>query len=413
MKLLHLADLHFGKTLHSVDLAKEDQPYWADETIKVIAREKPNAVIIAGDIYDRGVPSKEAVKLCSSFLTRIVRDLGIPVLLTAGNHDGGERLEFANDLLTQSNLHIAGTISPEMVHWQDKDEYGEVNFWLMPFVFPAAVREAMHLDEDEVTSYTEAVRALIAAQPIDYSKRNVLIAHQMVLHGSDKPLRSQSETAVGGVGGVESDVFAGFDYVALGHIHGAQKIGGERIRYAGAPLCYHFSEANQKKGLLFVELSAKDAEPTFETVEVKPLHPVHPTITDTLQNIIDGETANPTYGAYIRVELTDDTIPMNARETLAALFESHGSRLLELSRAERERHYTAKQVEGQAELSYDEYFDLFYREQRDGESLSDADMALVKLLTQQILDDRDVEDHTEDELVAQLVNLALKQEAQR
>ena len=154
MKLLHLADLHFGKTLHQLSLI-EDQAFWCAQLLDCIDREKPDAVVIAGDVYDRSVPSKEAVTLLSSLLTSIC-DREIPVMLIAGNHDGGERLDFVSGLLGRSGLHIAGTAQAEMTHftYDFKDGFGPVTFWLMPYVFPAAVREALQLTDDEIGSYT-------------------------------------------------------------------------------------------------------------------------------------------------------------------------------------------------------------------------------------------------------------------
>ena len=407
MKILHLADLHFGKSLHALSLIDSgDQKYWADKTIEIIKEERPQAVVIAGDVYDRGVPTREAVQLFSGFLTRIAREEGIPVLITAGNHDGGERLEFANEILKDSHVYIAGTVSKEMMKVTLWDEYGPVHFWLMPFVFPAAVRTALETGEDEISSYTEAVRRLLAEQPIDFSQRNVLVAHQMVMHGGCEPEHSDSESAVGGVGGIDSTVFEGFDYVALGHIHGAQKVGSERIRYAGAPLCYHFSEAGQKKGLLFVTVGPKGRELQTETVTFAPLHRVRATVTGTLEEILRAERETPSENEYIRVELTDDPVPEHAREQLAAVFETHGSRLLDLTAVRRMHRAEERQTRRAGELSPFDFFEQFYEEQK-GAQLSGHDRELLGILSGQVLEHGD---RTQEELEDILISLLLEQE---
>ncbi|MBQ0059799.1 MAG: exonuclease SbcCD subunit D, partial [Lachnospiraceae bacterium] len=389
MKILHLADLHFGKSLHAYSLIESgDQPDWAEKTLARIHAEKPKAVVIAGDVYDRGVPSREAVQLLDRFLTRIAKEEGIPVLLTAGNHDGGERLEFARNLLHDSGVYIAGTVSKEMVHLTLKDEYGPVNFWLMPYVFPAAVREALGLEDDAINSYTDAVRALLSAQPIDFSQRNVILAHQMVLHMGQEPEHSSSETVVGGIGGVDSAVFDGFDYVALGHIHGAQKVGDEHIRYAGAPLCYHFSEATQKKGLLFVNIGQKGSPLTFDTQKTEALHKVRPTMIGTFEEIMEMERQSQARNEFVRVELTDAVVPHEAREKLTAMFATHGCRLLDLVAAQRNVITFSSTIHHLEDLSPDEHFSAFYREQRS-EDLSADDQVVIKVLAQQVMENAD------------------------
>lgn len=409
MRLLHLADLHFGKSLHNLSLTESgDQRYWVEQLMAFIQQEKPDAVLIAGDVYDRGVPSRDAVQLLSDMLTGIAH-MKTPVLMVAGNHDGGERLEFAAGLLDKQMVYIEGTVKPQMRCVTLQDANGPVHFWLMPYVFPAAVRTALQLGEDEAASFTEAVRLLLEAQPIDYSQRNVLIAHQMVAGNGETVEHSPSETSVGGLGGVDAALLKDFDYVALGHIHGAQRAGYEHVRYAGAPLCYHFSEANQKKGPLMVSLGAKGSGIIYETTQLPPLHRVRPTMVGTAQEILAWEKESTARGEYVRVELTDDHIPAGTQDQLRALFASHDCQLLDIGRARCER---AAGAEGQAaaaaeELSLEDHFLRFYRKQTGEADPSAKDAALIRLLAQQIGDQADAD---ADRLVDELVEAVLKQE---
>ena len=405
MKLLHLADLHFGKSLHNQPLL-EDQRDWIEKALERIRLEKPSAVLIAGDVYDRGVPGKEAVNLLSDFLTELSKE-GIEIMLTAGNHDGGERLEFASDILANQHVHIAGTVRAEILHVSMKDEYGPVTFWLMPYTTPAAVRVALQLGEDEVIGYRSAVERLLSRQCLDTSQRNVLIAHQTVLNGDREPVHSSSETAIGGVGGVDFEVFRDFDYVALGHIHGAQSVGRESIRYAGAPLCYHFSEAGQKKGLLWVQLGAKGEELSLRTEEIPPLHKVRKTISGKYNEILLAERENPVPNAYVRVELTDDHLPPHAKEELDALFSSCKSSLLDLTRVQRRPRMESTGPDLSPEkVSLLNYFCDFYRQRSaDLSDPSPYEMDLIQSLAEKV---ENRGDETLDEVAEALVEEALR-----
>jgi len=412
MRILHLADLHLGKTLHELSLiASGDQPAWTRSIFEYIDREAPDAVVIAGDVYDRGVPSREASVLLSSFLTGLA-DRNIPVMIIAGNHDGGERLEFLSDILKRNNIHIAGVVRREMEHvtLDSGDGLGPVTFWLMPYIFPAAVRQALELDDDTPLTYTESAKALINAQNIDFSARNVLIAHQTVICGGVEPEHSRSETAVGGVGGIDVSAFEGFDYVALGHIHGAQKVGSERVRYAGSPLCYHFSEAGQVKGPLMVTIGAKDEMPVAETAHIQPLHVMRKIMKGSFDEIVELETKSAARGEYVSVALTDELLNGNARDTLAALFESHGCKLLELTR---EIRRTAGNAEGGSqeaapdEVSLEELFIRFFRKQTGREDPDINEAKLIHFAAAQ----RDTSPQLDDDALAdELADFALRQE---
>ena len=408
MKILHLADLHLGKALHNASLIENgDQPFWIDRVIELIDREHPDAVVIAGDVYDRGVPPKEAVQLFSRFLTEAAGKRELPVFLIAGNHDGGERLEFAADLLADRNVHIAGSLKPELYHFTLSDDDGPVTFWLMPYVFPMKVRDVLQLEPEEARDYDTAVRSLLAAQEIDFSARNVLVAHQFVVNGEEKPQSSASESMVGGVGAIDYTAFDGFDYAALGHIHGAQSVGRESVRYAGAPLCYHFSEVGQKKSALMVTLGPKGTESICEEFELPVLHNMR-CISGKFEDILRTERDAAGRNEYVSVEITDSEPILHAADTLQALFDEHGTKMLNLSfRPEGRGSLMHAAPDGtEAEKSMEELFAEFFAE-RMGEPLGERETQIIQALCTQV---ENHGDETPEELTDMVIRLALEQE---
>lgn len=263
MKLIHLSDLHLGKRVNEFSML-EDQQYILTEILQIIDREKPDGVMIAGDVYDKSVPSAEAVALLDDFLVRLAkRDL--QVFLISGNHDSPERMAFGGRLMAQSGVHLApvydGKVSPITL----TDEYGPVNLYLLPFLKPAHVRRCF--PEREILTYTDALAAAIEAMGVDPAQRNVLVTHQFVTGAA----RCDSEEiSVGGTENVDVSVFGPFDYVALGHIHGPQQVGRETVRYCGTPLKYSFSEAKHQKSVTVVELGEKGAV-SVRTVPLTPM----------------------------------------------------------------------------------------------------------------------------------------------
>ncbi len=229
MKFLHLADLHLGKSIYGVSLIDNgDQIFWARRFLEKAAALKPDAVVIAGDVYDRSAPSGDAVMLLNYILTEL-EQMDIPVMLIAGNHDSGQRLSFAGSILAKRRIYIAGSVDAEITHVtvSDKDGSGEVTFWLVPYLFPAAA--AQKLGDDSIGDYETAMRKLLERQGIDFSKRNVLVAHQNVTAGGREAGRGGSESMAGGVGQMDYRVFDGFDYVALGHIHASCSVGRREV----------------------------------------------------------------------------------------------------------------------------------------------------------------------------------------
>ena len=264
MKFLHLSDLHLGKRVNEVSML-DDQDYILHQILEITDAEHPDAVVIAGDVYDKSVPSGEAITLFDWFLVALAKR-SIPVLLISGNHDSPERLAFGNRLLDASGIHISpvydGQIHPVIL----QDEHGPVHFWLLPFIKPAHVKR--FFPDETIESYTDACRAAITQMNVDFSARNVLVTHQFVTGASTC---ESEELSVGGADNVDASVFDGFDYVALGHLHGPQNIGSNRIRYCGTLLKYSFSEASHKKSVTVVSLGEKgDLH-----LQLCPLYPKH------------------------------------------------------------------------------------------------------------------------------------------
>lgn len=308
MRFLHLADLHLGKRLNEYDLY-EEQRHFLDEIVSLCGQKDPDAVLIAGDVYDKPIPNLEAIRLFDDFLAALCAR-NIPVLLISGNHDSGERLGFASGLLQHNGVYISGSFDGELQSVAFNDEYGTVRVWLLPFVRPANVRAALAakgLPTDGITDYTSAIRAALAQCTLDPNERHILVAHQFVTaRGGDAPERSDSEALTsGGLDDVDVSVFEPFDYVALGHLHGPQRIGCDCVRYAGTPFPYSVSEQHHHKSACFVTLGAKGDC----TVELLPLHSLRGVraVEGTLGKLCaeDFSSREPS-GDYVMVRLIDD-----------------------------------------------------------------------------------------------------------
>lgn len=289
MKLIHLSDLHIGKRVNEVSMI-EDQEYILHQILRIIKDEKADAVLLCGDIYDKSIPSAEAVTLFDDFLNRLAL-LQVTVLAISGNHDSPERLAFGNRLMEGAGIHISpvydGSISP--LHLTDAQ--GAVNFWLLPFIKPAHVKR--YFPDEAIESYTDACRVAVEKMGVDTRERNVLLTHQFV---TGAVTCESEELSVGGSDNVDASVFEGFDYVALGHIHGPQNVGSNKIRYCGTPLKYSFSEAGHYKSVTVVELGEKgDLE--LHTAALTPLHDMR---------VIRGNFGEVTSKSFYEGTATDD-----------------------------------------------------------------------------------------------------------
>lgn len=252
MKLMHLSDLHLGKRLNEFSLL-EDQSFILQQIVELVRSEQPDCVLLAGDIYDKPVPPAEAVTLFDDFLNKLAQLT--TVCVTSGNHDSAERLAFGAQLMREGGVHFCGlyTGEPQCVTLQDA--YGSVHIYLLPFLKPAHVRHCLSPEEaEQVTTYHEALRCAVERLHINAAERNVLVAHQFV---TGAQTAGSEAVNVGGVDNIGAEVFAAFDYTALGHIHRAQNVGSERVRYSGTPLKYSFAEWQQEKSVTLVELGEK------------------------------------------------------------------------------------------------------------------------------------------------------------
>ena len=316
MRFIHLADLHIGKRVNGFPML-EDQRYILEQILERTKESAADAVIIAGDIYDKPVPSAEAVDLFDDFLVGLTK-LGVMVFLISGNHDSAERISYAGRLLRESQVYISprfdGTIHPISV----SDDYGIVNVYLIPYIHPSLVRNAW--PEEKIGSYDDAMRVLLEKSGADPNARNLAVVHQFVTAGGQSPEETDSEEKhVGGLDKVDASAFDAFDYVALGHLHGPQRIGRDTIRYAGSPLKYSFSEEKQNKSITLAELKEK-GKVTYDLLPLEAKRDLR-TVRGTFEEVTSPEfTARRKGDDYYRVILTDENDVPNALSRLRRRF---------------------------------------------------------------------------------------------
>ena len=313
MRFIHLSDLHIGKRVNEFSML-EDQEYILKEILGIIDDEQPDGVIIAGDVYDKSVPSEEAVKLLDSFLTSLAKRK-LQVYIISGNHDSAAKLAFASSLIDLSGIHISpvydsaqiATMGDELVRpYKLEDGKGQVaNIYMLPFVKPAMVRAVFPDEADDIKDYTDACHVAVEHMDVDEKVTNILVAHQFVTGA----VRSESEENVGGLDNVDVSVFDSFDYVALGHIHGPQKVGRETVRYCGTPLKYSLSEANHTKSVTVVDIP-ENKKIEIRTVPLVPMHELRE-VKGTFDELMDRRNYEGTaVDDYLYVVLTDeDDVP--------------------------------------------------------------------------------------------------------
>lgn len=373
MKILHLSDLHIGKILHKYSML-DDQKYILDEILKIIDFERPDSIIIAGDIYDKGTPSTDAVMLLDDFITKLSQ-LNIPIIIISGNHDSPERLFFGTRIMKKNNIHITSIFSenctkPLVLH----DDYGDINVYSIPFIRPVNVNDVYKTD---FTDYTQAYSYVLdKLENFDKSKRNIIAAHQYVSGAAF----SDSETSVGGVDCIAREIFEQFDYTALGHIHRPQNVGNKKIRYCGTPMKYSEKEANTNKSVTIAELKEK-GNLEVRTISLKPKHDIK-VIKERFEDIISNKIEVNTED-YIFIELLDENIVINAREILSKKF----PRLLELNYANK-KNPKITENKTSADISEKlvpfELFSEFFRKQHDGISMTEEQSELIKEIINEI-----------------------------
>lgn len=374
MKLIHLSDLHLGKRVNEFSML-EDQQYILEEILRIIDSEKPDGVLIAGDVYDKTVPSAEAVTLLDEFLVQLSKR-DTQTFLISGNHDSAERLAFGGRLMEQSGIHIArvynGVLAPLML----RDEYGPVDLYLLPFLRPVQVRR--FFPESEIATYTEAMAAVLGAADIDKTHRNVLVTHQFV---TGAQTCDSEELSVGGTDNVDVSVFDDFDYVALGHIHGPQKIGRETVRYCGTPLKYSFSEVGHKKSVTVVELAEKGsvAIRTVPLVPKRDMSELRGAYNELM--LRENYEGKPFRNDYLRITLTDEEDIPNAVNNLRTVYPYIMRLDYDNRRTRTESHVDgAEQVERKRPLTL---FEEFY-ESQNGQPMSEEQRSFAKQLMERI-----------------------------
>ena len=315
MKIMHLADLHIGKRVNEFAMLEEQQ-YILRQILRNIDEEKPQVIIIAGDVYDKPIPTAEAVELLDYFLEQLLRR-NLVVLMIYGNHDSPERLSFGANIFGKCNLHISPIYDGEIKQVEVIDEYGPVIFHLLPFIKPAHVKNIFRTKKDMIESYTDAIKVALSQNSLDKTKRNILITHQFVTGA----LRTESEDiSVGGSDNVDASVFEAFDYVALGHIHRAQQVGNANICYCGTPLKYSFSESNHKKILKVIEIKDKGTEIDHEAIDLIPFRDMRE-IKGTYMELTNQAYYRDTNTEdYLHITLTDEEDVVNALAKLRIIY---------------------------------------------------------------------------------------------
>lgn len=381
MRLLHTGDLHIGKRLGECSLL-EDQHHILQEIRRLAQTHQVDALVIAGDVYDKTLPPAEAVTLLDDFLTGLHQD-GIPVLLISGNHDSPERLGFGARLLSGGGIYIATELTAEPRPLEFQDAWGRVQVWLLPFVRPATARAV--LGQENLATYDQAVRAMVGQMPIDPCCRQVLVAHQFVTAQGIAPQSCDSEQiSVGGIDQVEVSTFAAFDYVALGHLHGPQWVGRETVRYAGSPLQYSFSEAVHQKSVALVEL-ASPGQTSVELLSLSPLRRVRQ-IRGRLAQLLAAEVvAAAPAEDYIRAVLTDEEDLIRPMDQLRRVYPN----LLQLAVENRRSGpgLAADAAPQEPEKTPLEHFQDFYTQQQ-GIPPAPEKLNLVEKLLEQIWEEQ-------------------------
>ncbi len=378
MIIFHLSDLHIGKKVNKKSLL-EEQAHILDAIIQAAEDRKPDGILIAGDVYDLTVPSAEAVALFDDFLVRLQR-LGTKVFVISGNHDSAERIAFASRIMNRSGVYMSPVYAGETTPIVLSDVFGEVAIYMLPFVKPATVR--YWAGDDSIKTYDDAVRYAVGKMEVDPSRRNIIIAHQLITNAE----RSDSEeVSVGGVENVDASVFDEFDYVALGHLHRPQSCTRKTVRYSGSPLKYSFSEVKDKKGIVVVELGKK-GDVKMDTIPLEPLHDWHD-----LRGTYDELTAKsfwdgtPYREDFVRVTLTDEEDIPDALGKLRAVYHN----LMELqydNKRTRSGMTTVGGAEKVHEKTPQELFSELY-EKQNGQPMSDDQEAFLKGLVESIWED--------------------------
>lgn len=362
---MHLADLHLGKRVNGFSMM-EDQEYILNRILEIMEEEQPDGLLIAGDVYDKTIPPAEAVRLMDDFLTAVAAK-HVPVFLISGNHDSAERVAFGHQLMQGSGIWISPVYDGTIRHHTLEDRWGEMNIYLIPFLRPSVVRS--FFPDVEIEDYTDALRTIIEDLRVDTSRRNVVLAHQFVTAAGALPETCDSEQlSVGGLDRVDGSVFSPFDYTALGHLHGPQRVGSETIRYAGSPLKYSFSELHQKKSVTVAELREKGVteirqiplQPRREMIELR----------GTFEEILaEARQKGEPQTDYYHMILTDETDVVDALSRLREYYPN--IMLLDYDNRRTRSQKKVEQLDRVEERTPGELFAALYEQQNGQEMDSD------------------------------------------
>ena len=358
MKLFHLSDLHIGKRVNEFSMI-EDQKYILTQILYAADQEKPDGILISGDVYDRTIPTAEAVQVFDAFLTRL-SEQKIPAFIISGNHDSAERLAFGSSLMGKSGIYFSKVYDGTVEKIPMQDAYGTVWIYLLPFLRPSTIRHALPERAEEVQSAADAVRIALEQTKIDEKERNVLLAHQFVT-GAKRC--DAEELQVGDVDQIPAELFALFEYVALGHIHSPQKVGRETVRYCGAPLKYSFSEAGQEKSITVVELKEKGSV-DLRTIPLKPLHDLRKIRGTYLEVTAKSFYENRDCEDYLQVTLTDEEDVPDGMAKLRTIYPNLMRLEYDYKRTRSNAEVrAAERVEEKSELElFEEFYELLNNE---------------------------------------------------
>lgn len=362
---MHLADLHLGKRVNGFSMM-EDQEYLLNRILEIMEEKQPDGLLIAGDVYDKTIPPAEAVRLMDDFLTAVAAK-HVPVFLISGNHDSAERVAFGHQLMQGSGIWISPVYDGTIRHHTLEDRWGEVNIYLIPFLRPSVVRS--FFPDVEIEDYTDALRTIIEDLQVDTSRRNVVLAHQFVTAAGALPETCDSEQlSVGGLDRVDGSVFSPFDYTALGHLHGPQRVGSETIRYAGSPLKYSFSELHQKKSVTVAELRAK-GETEIRQIPLQPRREMIE-LRGTFEEILEeARKKGELQTDYYHMILTDETDVVDALSRLREYYPN--IMLLDYDNRRTRSQKEVEQLDRVEERTPGELFAALYEQQNGQEMDSD------------------------------------------
>ena len=362
---MHLADLHLGKRVNGFSMM-EDQEYLLNRILEIMEEEQPDGLLIAGDVYDKTIPPAEAVRRMDDFLTAVAAK-HVPVFLISGNHDSAERVAFGHQLMQGSGIWISPVYDGTIRHHTLEDRWGEVNIYLIPFLRPSVVRS--FFPDVEIEDYTDALRTIIEDLQVDTSRRNVVLAHQFVTAAGALPETCDSEQlSVGGLDRVDGSVFSPFDYTALGHLHGPQRVGSETIRYAGSPLKYSFSELHQKKSVTVAELRAK-GETEIRQIPLQPRREMIE-LRGTFEEILaEARKKGEPQTDYYHMILTDETDVVDALSRLREYYPN--IMLLDYDNRRTRSQKEVEQLDRVEERTPGELFAALYEQQNGQEMDSD------------------------------------------